>query len=103
MKGVIWDIGGVTGPPHDQAVLVQQQAECAADNPAMIGEACAADLPRTPAFAHRVDQLNPIRVDDAEPGRRGQEDLRPVVMRLEETQEPRPLGEAREQRPIVAC
>ena len=102
LKGVIWDIGGVTGPPHDQAVLVQQQAEFAADNPAVIGEAFAADLPGTPAFAPRVDQLPPLRVDDAAHRRRGQEDRRPVLRGLQEPQEPRPLGEAREQRPIVA-
>src|SRR5262249_32271975 len=42
------------------------------------------------------------RVNDAEHRRRGQEDLRPVLMGLQETKEPRPLGEAGEQRPIVA-
>src|SRR4030095_7796978 len=43
-----------------------------------------------------------IRVDDTEYRRGGQEDPRPVVMRLEETKEPRPLGQAWEQRSIVA-
>jgi hypothetical protein len=32
----------------------------------MIGEAFTTDLPGTPAFAHRVDQLNAIRVDHPE-------------------------------------
>src|SRR6266446_1372802 len=54
------------------------------------------------AFAHRMDQLNPIGVDDAEHRRSGQEDLRPVLMGPEEAKEPGPLGEAGEQRPIVA-
>src|SRR5947208_13398581 len=40
LKRVIRDIGGVTRPRHHQAVLVQQQAEFAADNPAMIREPC---------------------------------------------------------------
>src|SRR5216683_5825679 len=43
LKHGIRDIGGVTRPRHHQAVLVQQQAEFAADNPAMIREAFAAD------------------------------------------------------------
>jgi hypothetical protein len=49
-----------------------------------------------------MDQLNPIRVNDAEHGRGGQESLRPILMGLEETKEPGPLGQARKQRPIVA-
>ena len=63
----------------------------------MIREAFAANLLRAAAFAHRVDQLDAIGVDDAEHGRRGQEDLRPVVMRLEETKEAGPLGEVGKQ------
>src|SRR5215467_2074957 len=69
----------------------------------MVGQAFAPDLPGAAAFASRVDQLNPIRVDDAEHGRRGPERLRPVLMSLQKTKEPRPLGQAGEQRPIVAC
>jgi hypothetical protein len=68
----------------------------------MIGEAFAADLLGTAALAHGVDQLDTVGIDDAEHGRSGQEDLRPVVMRLEETKEPGPLGEVGKQRPIVA-
>src|SRR5215831_10169995 len=69
----------------------------------MVGEAFPADLLRAAAFAHGVDQLNPIRVDDAEHGRRGPESLCPVLMSLQKTKEPRPLGQAGKQRPIVAC
>ena len=102
-RTVIRDIGRVTRPPHDQPPLVQQQAEFAADNPAMIGEAFTANLLRAAAFAHGMDQLNPIRVDDAEHRRSGQEALRPVVMRFEETKEPGAFGKAGKQRPLVAC
>src|SRR5712692_7310528 len=42
------------------------------------------DLLRVAAFAHGVDQLNPIRVDDAKHRRGGQEGLRPRVMGHEE-------------------
>jgi hypothetical protein len=58
----------------------------------MDGEACATALLRPAAFADGVNEINPIRVDDAEHGLRGQEDLRPVLMGLAETKEPRPLG-----------
>src|SRR2546428_6872748 len=102
LKGVIRDMGGVTRPPHDQPPLVQQQAEFAADNPAMIGEAFPANLLGAAAFAHRVDQLDPIGVDDAEHRWDGQEGLRPVLMGLQEAKKPGALGEAGEQGPIVS-
>ena len=92
LKGVIRDIGRGTRPPHDQSPLIEEQTEFPADNPAVIGEAFAADLLRATAFAHGVDQLNAIRVDDPEHGRSGQEDLCPVLMGLEETKEPGALG-----------
>src|SRR5262245_49057053 len=103
LKGVIGDIRGGTRPPHDQPPLIEQQTEFAADNPAMIGETFAADLLRTPAFADGMDQLDAIRVDDPQHRWGGQEDFRPVVMRLEEPKEPGPLGEVGKQGPIVAC
>jgi len=68
----------------------------------MIRETFAADLLGTAAFAHRVDHLDPIGVDDPEPRRGSQEDLRPVLMRYEEAKEPGALGERGKQRPIVA-
>src|SRR2546425_3403956 len=66
LKGIVCDIGGVTRPGHHQPPLIEQQAEFAPDNPAMVGEAFAADLLRAAAFTHGVDQLDPIRVNDAE-------------------------------------
>ena len=92
LKRVIRDIGGGTRPPHDQPPLIEQQTQFAADNPPVIREAFPADLLGAAAFAHGMDQLDAIGVDDAEHGRSGQEDLRPVVMGREETKEPRPLG-----------
>src|SRR4029453_14388285 len=101
-KGVIGDIGSGTRPSHDQPPLIQQETEFPPDNPAMVGEAFAADLPGAAAFADGMDQLNAVGVNDAEYGRSGQEDLRPVVMRREEPKEPGALGQAGKQRPIVA-
>ena len=102
LEGVIRDIGRGAGPPHDQPPLIEEQTEFAPNNPAVIGEAFVADLLKAAALAHGVDQLDTIRVDDAEHGRSGQEDLRPVVMRLEETKEPGSSGSVGKQRPIVA-
>src|SRR5438128_3104186 len=96
---------------HLHRIAWQSLAFCGQDMPVKgnvqlfwdtIREAFPADLVGTPAFAHGVDELDAIRVDDAEYGRSGQEDLRPVLMRLEETKEPGALGEAGKQRPIVA-
>src|SRR2546430_5221273 len=81
---------------------MEAEQEFAADKPAMIREAFAADLLRAAAFAHGVDQLDPIRVDDAEHRRGRQEDLRPRVMGPEEAKEPGPLGYAGEEGAIVA-
>src|SRR5499427_4063 len=102
LKRVIRDIGRVTGPPHDQPPLIEQQTQFATDNPAMVRQAFAADLLRAAAFAHGVDQLDAVGVDDAEHGRRGPEELRPVLMSPEEAKEAGALGEPGKQRPIVA-
>ena len=68
----------------------------------MVRQAFAADLLGTPAFAHGVDQLNPIRVDDPEHRRGSQEGLRPVLRRHEEAKEPGPLRSLGKQRAIVS-
>src|SRR5262249_59095827 len=88
LKRVIGDIGRVTGPPHDQPPLIEQQTEFAPNNPAVVRHAFPADLLRAPTLSDGMDELDAIGVDDAEHGCRGQEDLRPVVMGLEETIEP---------------
>src|SRR5713101_3514750 len=99
---VICDMGGGTRPPHDQPPLVEEQTQFAPDNPSVVREAFATDLLGAAAFAHRVDQLDAVGVDNAEHRRSGQEGLRPVLMGLEETKEPGALGEVGKQRAIVA-
>src|SRR5262249_25583861 len=102
LKGVIRDIGRGTVPPHDQPPLIQYETQFPADNPAMVRHAFAADLLGTAAFAHGVNQLDAVGVNAPKHGRSGQEDLRPVLMGLQQTKEPRALGQAGKQRPIVA-
>src|SRR5213596_1489997 len=81
---------------------ITKQTEFAPDNPAMVGEAFAADLVGAAAFADGMDQLDAVGVNDPEHGRGGQEGGRPVLMGLQEAKEPRPLGELWKQGPIVA-
>src|SRR6267142_5073703 len=88
LKGVVRDMRGGTRPPHDQPPLIQEETQFPADNPPVIREALPADLLGTPAFTHRMDQLDAVGVDDAEHGRGGQESPRPVLMGFEETKEP---------------
>jgi len=92
LKGVIGDMRGGTRPPHDQPPLIAQETEFAPDNPAMIREAFATNLLRAAPFPHRVAELDPIGVDDAEHGWSGQEDLRPVLMGPQEAKEAGALG-----------
>src|ERR1700756_4563915 len=68
LKGVVSSMGGGTRPPHDYPPLVEQQTEFAADNPAMVGQACAPALLRAAPLAHGMDQLDAVGVDNAEHG-----------------------------------
>src|SRR6266567_725380 len=80
LEGVIRDIGRGTRPAHDPPPLIEQETQFPPDDPAMIGEAFPADLLGAAAFAHGMDQLDAIGVNDPEHGRCRQEGLRPVVM-----------------------
>jgi hypothetical protein len=102
LKGVIHDIGRGARPPHDEPPLIEQQTQFPTDHPAMIREAFAADLLRTPACTHGMEQLDPISIDDTQHRWGGQEELRPVLMGREEAKEACALGEVGKQRPIVA-
>src|SRR4029434_7091221 len=87
LKGVVRHIGGGTCPPHNQPPLVQQQTQFAADNPAVVRETCAPNLLGATAFAHGMDELDAIGVDDAKHRWGSPERLCPVVMRFEKTKE----------------
>jgi len=101
LKARVMHIGGVTRPGHDQAEPIQQQAQLAAHNPAVIREPLTPDLPEAAAFPYRMDQLDPIGVNDAQQGGSSPEALRPVLMRREQPKEPGALGQVGEQRPVV--
>src|SRR5262245_14116134 len=101
LKGIVRHIGCVTCPTHDQPPLIEQQTEFAADDPAVIRHAFAADLLRTAAFADGVNELNAIGIDHPQHRWGGQEGLRPVVMGPQEAKEAGALGEVGKQRPII--
>src|SRR5262245_28727391 len=92
LKGVIRHIGRSTRPPHDQSPLIEQQTEFPPNNPAVVRHAFTADLLWAPTLADGMEQFDAVGVDDAEHGRSRQEGPRPVLMGLEEAEEPRPLG-----------
>src|SRR6266516_4345016 len=101
LKSRVMDIGCATLPRHHQAEPIDQQAQLAADDPAMVREAFAADLVGAAALPYRMDQLEAIGVNDPQQRRNGQERGGPGPMGPEEPKEPRALGHAREQRTIV--
>src|SRR5713226_7975291 len=102
LKRLVRHIRSGTLPPHHQAILVQQQTEFPADNPAMVRQAFATNLLGAAAFADGVYELNPIGIDNPQHRCGGPEGLRPVLMGPEEAKEAGALGEAGKQRPIVA-
>ena len=71
-----------------------QQAELAADHPAMLGEAFQANLLRAVTFAQGVDALDAVGGTAPESCRGRQEDLRPVRIGPEEAKEARPLRDS---------
>jgi hypothetical protein len=73
--------------------VVQQQTQFTADNPVVVREAFAANLPEAAALPDRVDQLNPLGVNDAEQCGRSQEGLRPVLLRHERPRRVVAVGE----------
>ena len=88
--------------PTTKPYWFNSKTEFAPNHPAVIGEAFAAYLLGAPTLPDGVDELNPIGVDDAKDRRSGQEGLRPVLMGLEEAEEPGALGEAGKQGSRVA-
>jgi hypothetical protein len=102
VKRGVMHIGHGTLPGDDQGELVQQQAQHAAHNPPVIREPLPPNLQEAPAFPPRMDQLDPVCVND--PQQRGGRQARgsPGLMSREQPKEPGALGQAGEQGPIVS-
>ena len=95
LEGRVMHIGRVTAPSDDQAELVQDKAELAADDPTPVRFALLADLFRATPFAHRVQQFNAIAVGHAQKGWLGQKAVGPSPMRLEQPEQARPIWQVR--------
>jgi len=83
-KGVVCAMGRGTRPGDDHPPLLEPETQVTPNNPAVSGEALAADLRGPPACAHGVDQRHPIRIQAPQDRRGGQEGLGPVLRRLAE-------------------
>jgi hypothetical protein len=97
------DVRGGTIPGTDQALLVQDKAEFAANNPSMITFPFLAHLGRTTPFSHGVNHLDAIAVSDTQHGERCQTAAGPRRVGLAETRQAGTLWHVREQRQIIAC
>src|SRR5512135_2396787 len=95
-------IGRVTTPIDDQTELVQDKAELAADDPAMVRFAFLADLARAASFAHRMQQLNAVRVSYAQQGRLDHKAVGPGLMRLEQPEQACPIRQARKEHQAIS-
>ena len=102
LEGVIGDVGRGAVPGHDQPELVQEQAQLAPDDPAMVGVPLAPDLRRTPSFTDGVDQLNAVGVDHAEERGLREEAGGPVAVSREQPKQAGPLRQAGKQLAPVA-
>ncbi len=103
MKGGVRCVGTGTGPGHDQAKLVKEEAKFPPDNPAMVGFAFASDLLSPAACSHRMEQCNPIAIDHPQDRERGQELVRPGTLGRQEPKEAGPLGQRGNQVAPVAA
>ena len=102
-RGAIVDIGGVAIPVHDQTLMILQQTQLAAHDPAPVGFALAANLPGTAALPAGMNQLDTLCIDDAQQARGSHEAIHPFPMRIEQTKQSRARWQMGEQRAIVAC
>ena len=98
----VMDVGGITAPVHDQAQVIEQEAELAAHDPASIGEAFLADLLLAAPFSAGMDQLDSIAVDDAEQRRCCHEGCGQVPMAVEQTEQASALRQLWKQRPVIS-
>ncbi len=98
------DVGGVRAPGADESPLVEDDAELAADDPAVVGHAFAPDAREAavPLFAVGMGQLHAIAVGHAEDGWLRQEARGPVLVGGEQAEQARALGQLGEQRAVIA-
>ena len=66
VKDGVMNIRCITTPIDHLTEMVEQEAELAAHNPASVGIPLLANLLLRTAFAHRMDQFNPVAINDTQ-------------------------------------
>lgn len=95
---------GRRAQPTDNAPhVIDQQAQLIADDPAVVGEALAANLARTAPFPNGVNQLDTITVDHPQQGGLGQKPPSPPPVGHEQPEQPSAFGQPRKQGVIVSA
>ena len=89
---LIGGIGCPRGPGHDVAVCIEDPAELHADNPAPVGLPLLAELVGAAPFADRVDQLDPIGINDGKQRGLCQKVLTPALVDEQQTVQARAVG-----------
>src|SRR5215216_428990 len=101
-KPLVVDIGRVPVPGHHLAPVVDQPTQLNADNPAAVALALLAHLLRATSLPHRMNEFNPVGVDDSEESGVGQEALTPLLMCSQRSRDARAVRQFNKQRPEVA-
>src|SRR5712691_4567484 len=99
LPGGLGPMGGGPRPRPDPSPPLAPQTPSPPNHPALVRPARAAPRRRAPTLPAGIDPRAPRRVDDAEHGGSGHEDLRPVLRGLAKAQEPRARRKLRPQRP----
>jgi len=94
LEGVISDVGRRIIPGHNQAILIDEVGQLGSNDPAMVRQTLAANLPVGAVFAPRMAQLNAVTIDDTEGGRLREKDLGPVRMGGKQAKQARAFRQA---------
>ena len=100
-EDLVRDVGGVPCPTDDLASVVKQPAQLHADDPAPVALAFLADLTGRALFSDRMDEFNPIAVNDGEESRLCQKLLTPAVMGMQGTLQTGAVRQASEQGVVI--
>ena len=98
----IMNIGRSAIPGSDHTQVIEDQAQLAANDPAVIGLAFPANLARATTLPSGVDQFNAVAIDDPQQSGSCQEGIRPILVLAQQPEEPGAMRQAREQLPMVA-
>jgi hypothetical protein len=104
LKGAaIINIGRVHIPVHNQADMVEQQAQFTADNPAFVGQTLFANLLGASPFSPRMNQFDAIAIDDPDQAGVGHKAVNPLPMGIKQPKQARSMGQMRKQvTPIIS-